>query len=488
MNLFKMLRCAFLLMPALFCYSQTSSGSTAVVSLEICSNESSVDLFTMLNADAVAGGVWSPSLSGGQGIFNPAVDNEGTYLYTVTTNYVTLYEVEVEVSVVDPIAATTTSTTLCSNAGPVDLIGFTNDTSNQGTWVPELSSGTSVFNPSVDEPGIYSYIASGACGTTVSEVYVEVIDTANSGISTSLSICEGSSPFNLFDALEGSPDLGGTWSPPLRNGSGYFDPQRDAPGVYSYTVGNDYCGYSSASVTVSIDQSPFAGSDAVADLCVNNGPVDLYAFLGDGPDAGGSWSPALSGGSGWFDPLTDQEGVYTYTISNGSCGMDTATVEVRLIDTNNQPNVSLAITDLSGNNSIHVQIPNRTNYHYSLDNINYQSSNSFTNLSGGKYTVYIREIEGCGFFHKEVVLLGGPKFFTPNGDGINDYWSLFDISNIDYTIKVFDRYGRPIDTFDNHSIGWDGTFNGNPLPSADYWFLVNFEDGTTKNGHFTLLR
>jgi gliding motility-associated-like protein len=61
------------------------------------------------------------------------------------------------------------------------------------------------------------------------------------------------------------------------------------------------------------------------------------------------------------------------------------------------------------------------------------------------------------------------KIFTQNGDGYNDYWNVkvnasFNTNSI---IFIYDRYGKLI-TKINTSDGWDGTFNGNPLPSDDY--------------------
>jgi len=55
-------------------------------------------------------------------------------------------------------------------------------------------------------------------------------------------------------------------------------------------------------------------------------------------------------------------------------------------------------------------------------------------------------------------------------------------------VNIFNRYGKLIISLDNNSIGWDGTFNGKPLPSDDYWFEAKFIDGKTFKGHFSLIR
>lgn len=85
-----------------------------------------------------------------------------------------------------------------------------------------------------------------------------------------------------------------------------------------------------------------------------------------------------------------------------------------------------------------------------------------------------------------------PKFFTPNGDGINDYWQFSDSmennnTNIE-TILIFDRYGSLLVRMDSNSKGWDGNFKGKPVPSSDYWFKVLSFDRQEINGHFALKR
>ncbi len=50
----------------------------------MCATSPSQDLFTVLGGTPQTGGVWSPALVSGTGVFNPAVDTAGVYTYTVT--------------------------------------------------------------------------------------------------------------------------------------------------------------------------------------------------------------------------------------------------------------------------------------------------------------------------------------------------------------------------------------------------------------------
>ncbi|MEO0060209.1 MAG: hypothetical protein RLZZ312_1856 [Bacteroidota bacterium] len=140
-------------------------------------------------------------------------------------------------------------------------------------------------------------------------------------------------------------------------------------------------------------------------------------------------------------------------------------------------------------NSIEVVTSGIGAYQYSIDDFIYQDSNVFLNLPSGLYTVFVKDKNGCGKLTQVVALLNYPNFFTPNGDGYNEFWKI-KFSNLEpklYTY-IFDRFGKLITGFDAGSVGWDGTMNGRSLPADDYWFVVNREDGRIYKGHFTLKR
>ncbi|MET0759218.1 MAG: T9SS type B sorting domain-containing protein [Flavobacterium sp.] len=127
-------------------------------------------------------------------------------------------------------------------------------------------------------------------------------------------------------------------------------------------------------------------------------------------------------------------------------------------------------------------------YEYSIDGIHYQASNIFYGLNSGAYTVHVRDKNGCGITKDDIYLLMYPKFFTPNGDIYNDTWAIkFSYFEPGLKVNIFDRYGKLLKTLNNNT-SWDGKYNGNELPSSDYWFVVTRENGKEYRGHFTLKR
>jgi gliding motility-associated-like protein len=70
------------------------------------------------------------------------------------------------------------------------------------------------------------------------------------------------------------------------------------------------------------------------------------------------------------------------------------------------------------------------------------------------------------------------KFFTPNNDGFNDTWQLEQEQNCDYSITIYDRFGKVITILTPNYPEWDGTYRGRKLPSSDYWISIHY----TENG------
>ncbi|WP_333808299.1 T9SS type B sorting domain-containing protein [Flavobacterium sp.] len=141
------------------------------------------------------------------------------------------------------------------------------------------------------------------------------------------------------------------------------------------------------------------------------------------------------------------------------------------------------------NNIITVNVTGLGDYEYSLNGIEYQDSNVFTNLANGEYEIFVRDKHGCGISTDNIYLLMYPRYFTPNSDGNNDFWKIkFSENEPNLTITIFDRHGKFITKFGPDDLGWDGTHQGKSLPSTDYWFVVKRENGKEYRGHFTLKR
>lgn len=186
--------------------------------------------------------------------------------------------------------------------------------------------------------------------------------------------------------------------------------------------------------------------------------------------------------------IVSEAGLYSVTyFSNEGCEI---TEQFNVSVSNPPANITIVTTDFDGsNNSITVIVNESGIFEYSLDGITYQLSNTFRRLSAGAYSVYVRDVGGCGLVTLEAFILDYPRFVTPNADGHNDTWRIPSLSKIDpkAIVQIFDRYGKLIFQM-QPQFSWDGTRKGKILPASDYWFLVTFSSGKELRGHFSLLR
>ncbi|PKV52523.1 gliding motility-associated-like protein [Aquimarina sp. MAR_2010_214] len=134
-----------------------------------------------------------------------------------------------------------------------------------------------------------------------------------------------------------------------------------------------------------------------------------------------------------------------------------------------------------------------------LEYRSFQSSPVFSNVPPGDYLVTARYANcpaGEEVLSDVIMILGYPKYFTPNGDGFHDTWSLINIEDQPTAqIYIYDRYGKLLKQLRAGGPGWDGTYNGKNMPSSDYWFRVEFNEPRDPNmsrrvftGNFSLIR
>jgi len=133
-------------------------------------------------------------------------------------------------------------------------------------------------------------------------------------------------------------------------------------------------------------------------------------------------------------------------------------------------------------------------YEYFFQGESQGSDNVFNIAFDTNITVRVEDAQGC---FVEVIfpfdfegMPEFPNFFTPDGDGLNDEWYPRNreyFPNLD--VIIYDRYGRVVAQL-NQVENWDGNYEGTPLPTGDYWYVVNANDNEKQQfvGHFTLYR
>ena len=159
---------------------------------------------------------------------------------------------------------------------------------------------------------------------------------------------------------------------------------------------------------------------------------------------------------------------------------------------------NLRILDTALGLQIIVEVSGNGDYEYAIDDSTgpYQDNNTFNAVTPGTHTLYVRDKNGCGIaedtFMQDLTIEGFPKFFSPNGDLINDFWQFAQPATGDRivlnSIRIYDRYGTFLKQITQDSQGWDGNFNGKPLPTGGYWFKAIDDTQREIKGFFTLKR
>lgn len=135
------------------------------------------------------------------------------------------------------------------------------------------------------------------------------------------------------------------------------------------------------------------------------------------------------------------------------------------------------------NNSVTLTvIAGTAPYQYSMDNINWQNENIFTNIPRGIKTFYVKDSYNCIPVQVEVTVPNLINIITPNGDGINDVLDYSALGNKpNFIFSIYDRYGNKIHEGNKlNGFKWDGSNDGKKVFTGTYWFDMGWNESNKK--------
>ena len=260
-----------------------------------------------------------------------------------------------------------------------------------------------------------------------------------------------------------------------------------------------------ATVTIYGDDAPSVEMSNI-EICYGQN-TSLSAYGGDSY----TWSPStyLSNVNIANPTVTQPQDDITYTVKveKGVCSKDfTVDVIVNELPVINTIDVK---TEENGERDITVNVSNgESPYKYSLDGENYDVLDVILERASiGWNKLYVIDANECGsdkMFEVDPIEIRPEKYFSPNNDGVNEKWEVINLNTYSsYIVEIFTRHGKRIfiqrvgsfniggvdDGLGDAFTGWDGIYNGKPMPSDDYWYLITVEDIRKQyTGHFTLKR
>lgn len=372
------------------------------------------------------------------------------------------------------------STVLEATTDGVSITWYT-----QQTGGSPIATGNTYTTPLLNEDTMYYIEAESAEGCVSAQreavnVVVASLPTVTMVLSP-VTVCNGESA--VLEALPSAGTInwyteaiGGT---PVGTGTSFTTPAITADAVYYAEAENNGCASAVREmVTITVAPLPDAGDDETVTFCegkeeVLEAGIENVTYLW----STGATTPSIT---------VTEAGIYTVEVTTPAGCTDTKIFTAETI-------VSPVIDEvrISSQTATIIMENPLGNYEYSIDGVNYQESNRFTNLIDRPYTAYVRSLDGCGNDSAEFIILLVPKFFTPNGDTVNDVFSIAGMGSY-YTnavVTIYDRYGKVIVQLSRYNSSWDGTLKGEKLPATDYWYVIKLDSRTPEiRGHFSLIR
>ena len=334
--------------------------------------------------------------------------------------------------------------------------------------------------------------------------------SASDAQDTSLALCDNdgtSDGFITFDLNQASASV--LAIAPANVTVNYYESTTDAlteqnalPLTYTNTTANNQVIYARAEspdgncfgiseVTLIVNPLPIVEPRAIVDYCGND-PQPLVIDAGALTSDTGSFTYLWSTGETTYSIQTAIAGDYLVDVTNSNGCVSRRTVTVIISEPAAITGIAVINAGAGPSGSATINITGNSNYQFRISRDDaFQDSNVFNNLTPGFYTAFVKDQNGCGTTRLDFSVVGYPRFFTPNNDGFNDFWQLLGVSAVfepRTDIFIFDRFGKLLKQLSPEGPGWDGTFNGAPLPSNDYWFQATLLDGTTFSAHFSLKR
>jgi gliding motility-associated-like protein len=462
------------------------------------------------------------------GTFDPSLAGEGTttIIYDIAGICPTSASGDIVVEI-PPLLTITDPGLICSNQNPINLEANMTGGSWSGDGIQNQNNG--LFDPqtlNTDTTEI-TYSVSGVCPVE-DQFLLEISPAPMPDAGTDVAICAGDSIL-LFTS--------GNWDSADWNGNGQSSLLAYAGGIYTLTVGLGGC-YESDDLTITIINypnlnigqdmtlcigqtttlyAPYIGvwsTGAVADSIVIGNPgmvtftypnsgcpvvdslnieVLTYPIVNLGPDVEicpgesttlevndeGLWTTGEY--SNFIDVST--ESVYAVEVWNGPC-MSSDTIFVDVLS----PPVADLGPDAEGcvGEPMYLFAANPANDFYEWSDGTEGTEYIIVDNNG---TYSVETSNECGSAFDEIIVTFAdctpayyiPNAFTPDGDGINDFWHPITYRLTAYELIVFDRWGIVVFTSFNPDEVWTGNFNGGEHFVKDdvYFYLMKY---TTDEG------
>jgi gliding motility-associated-like protein len=458
---------------------------------------------------------WYDAASGGTVVPDPSLTGAGTVTYyaeatDATTGCTSTTRTAVTLTIgVAPSPPVGTSITACDSGQTLTATATVNSGETL-IWYDAASGGTVVSDPSLTGVGTVTYYAEAsddvtACISTTRTAVTLIIEPLPDAPISNGDLTDCDSGQTLTATATVNTDQTLTWYDAASGGTVVSDPSLIGAGTVTYyaEATDATTGCTSAirtAVSLTLRPLPFLDLESEYVICEDTSGGGLDSVEIDSGFSAPDYSFIWVDGSGFVidtaSAITiDQSGTYSLEVTDNLSGCSSE-LQIFTVSESGAPEVTAAVTtEAFADTHVIVATASGTGiYEFSLDQGPWQDSGTFIGVSPGQHTVSVRDVNGCGVTTYELIVIDYPAYFTPNGDGYNDSWNVGALSGqLASKIYIFDRYGKLLKQISPAGEGWDGTYNGQKMPTTDYWFLMEYNDFNTGEprqlrSHFALKR
>ena len=381
------------------------------------------------------------------------------------------------------------------SASPVKCSGDTNGqiTLNiiTGTYTYTWSNGQSTQN--------LAGLVSGSYTVTVHDgINCSIIETTFVGSPQPLTVTVHPDNVSCYDSANGqitTTITGGTmpYSFLWNNGSHSAAIAGLMPNLYSIVVtdSNSCTAADSALISQPAQLSVSAHTDST-NCGLKNGDARITVTGGVHPYAY-VWSPNVSDSS--FATSIDSGAYFVIITDSAGCRIKDSLFVYAHPNAMIVPYLGPDTTICPGTTTITLNAGSYTTYFWQDSS----TKQMFTVADSGTFWVRVTGATGCTL--SDTILIGEkcdtklviPNAFSPNGDGLNDFFAPKSIDNpTRFLMHIYDRWGNLVFESNNIKNGWDGKFKSKDQPAGTYIYYIQyaFNDNVLHGveGAFTLLR
>ena len=401
-------------------------------------------------------GTWSPPIN---------VSQTTTYVFTPSIQGSCIATATMTIGVVSSTIPTFTQVSAICEGATTNPLPTVSNNGIAGTWNPTFNN---------QQTTTYAFTPNGGSCINLVNMTVTVNPTPTPTFNQVAPICEGTALPNLPTISNNG--ITGFWSPAIDN---------TVTTTYAFTPTSDVCAFT-APMTIVVNPKTPPVFSTIETICYGDATFSLPTVSNNG--VVGTWSPVFN---------NTQTTAYIFTPNPQECAF-TASTEVSVFD-----DFDFEYTKYCQNGNMMLQIfptqesfdINSAQFNWQIDNVNvgnnaifdvstYIKSTVATEVLPISFAITVTNADGCPKTKSipiESIYCGIQKGISPNHDGLNEFFDLRFL-NVKH-LSIFNRYGTEVYSKDDYKEEWHGQAdNGDILPDATYYYVIDFENESSKTG------